>query len=105
MADPRITDRLAKTAKAAADAESLVPDREAQDYLGTLVTRAAESLGEAPSPEELRQAEEAFRRLAAVASGRDPEQLQESAAEPTRVTARQLESALLSLCPGFWPFC
>lgn len=105
MTDPTIIGRLSKTAKDAADAELLKPDVAAQEYLGELVTRAAEALGDAPSDDEVVKVEEAFYRLASTASGRDPLLLQEAVAEPTRITTLQLEAALVKLCPGFWPFC
>jgi hypothetical protein len=105
MADPQITGRLSKTAKDAADAEWLQPDVTAQEYLGELVSRAAEALGDAPSEDEVTRAEEAFVRLATTASGRDPLLLQEAVPEPTRVTARDLRAALVKLCPGLWPLC
>lgn len=105
MPDPALSARLSKTAKEAADAELLEPDRAAQEYLGELVNRAAEALGDAPTDDAVVRAEEGFYRLAAAASGRDPLELQEAVPEPTRVTARELEAALAELCPGFWPFC
>jgi hypothetical protein len=109
-----LQNQLAVAAKAAADQAGLDPNRDAQDFLGTLVSRAAETLGPDAPAQDISRAEQAFDRLtqetaeraapaAAVSSGEGA--MAEQSARQVRVSDLHLEAALDGLCPGFFPFC
>lgn len=84
------------------------------DFLGTLVSQAAEALGPEATPDEISRTEENFERLAQeVASRAEPagagfggeEGAAEQAFRSIEVNDKQIQVALNGLCPGFFPIC
>jgi hypothetical protein len=110
-----LQNQLARAATGAADRAGLAPDLSAQDFLGTLVSRAAETLGTDVTPQDISRAEEAFGRLAHAAAeeaapagagaGGGGGAMAERSLRQVGVSDQHLQIALDGLCPGFFPFC